>query len=122
MHRLENLRHALLRLHQAFVDAERIEYERVHGRVAGGQLLKVLIDEPAFAWLKQLTTTIVQLDELLDDESPHEAADEAKQLAELREALQPDAAGNGFQQRYALLLQRSPDVVVAHAAVVQALG
>jgi hypothetical protein len=122
MQRLENLRHALLRLHQSFVDAERLEYERVHGRVPGGQLLDALINEPEFAWLKALTTLIVQLDEQVDEANPQaDAADEESRMLQLRALLRPDAAGSAFQQRYATLLQRSPDVVVAHAAVAQAL-
>jgi hypothetical protein len=118
---LENLRHTLLRLHQSFVDAERLEYERLHGRVPGGQLLEALINEPAFAWLKPLTTLIVQLDEQVDEPQPEDGPDATQRMLQLRDLLRPDPNGSAFQQRYATLLQRSPQVVVAHAAVVQAL-
>jgi hypothetical protein len=119
--RLENVRNQLLGLHQTFVDAERLEYERVHGRVPGGKLLDALINEPAFAWLKQLTTLIVQVDEWLDEQRAHDTRDEDAQLERLRDLLRPDVSGSEFQQRYAVLLQQSPDVIVAHAALAQAL-
>src|SRR5436305_1703129 len=50
---LNELRHRLLDLHKALLDAERLRYEREHGRMEGGaQMLQLLAFDPAFAWLR----------------------------------------------------------------------
>jgi len=117
---LGDVRDLLLDLHRALVDAERQDYERSRGRLSDGEFLDALIKDPAFTWLSALTTLIVRLDELLEEESvpPASSADYA---AHIRKLLRPDAGGSDFQQRYAERLQRSPEVVVAHGKTMRAL-
>jgi len=119
--KVAELRGRLLELHRALVEAERQSYEKVHGRVAAGSFLELLLSDPAFAWLGPLTTVIVQLDELLDVEEEAEARSWAECVAELRALLRADASGSAFQRRYAELLQASPDVVLMHGAALGAL-
>jgi hypothetical protein len=109
------LRRPLLDLHKTLVDAEREDYERGRGRMTDGEFLKVLIDDPAFAWLGALTALIVRLEELEEDVAPKEY------VAELRRLLKPDAAGSPFQRKYGDLLQRRPEALVAHGALVRTL-
>jgi len=117
---LRDVRRHLLDLHRALVDAERQDYERSRGRLSDGEFLDALIKDPAFAWLSALTTLIVRLDELLEEE-PVPSASSADCVAHIRKLLKPDASGPDFQQRYAELLQRSPEVVVAHGKTMRAL-
>ncbi len=109
------LRRRLLELHKALVDVERDGYERARGRMSDGEFLKALIDDPAFAWLAPLTALIVRLDELESDDLPGDYKAEIKRL------LKPDELGLAFQRRYHEILQRSPDALVAHGAVMRAL-
>lgn len=109
---MNELRRRLLELHKALVDVERESYERGRGRMTDGEFLKALIDDPAFAWLAPLTALIAGLDE---DEVPVE------HKAELKRLLKPDELGSAFQRRYHEILQRSPDALVAHGAVVRLL-
>jgi len=109
------LRRALLELHKTLVDGERDGYERARGRMSDGDFLKALIDDPAFAWLGPLTALIVRLDELESEDLPPEYKAEIKRL------LKPDDLGLAFQRRYHELLQRSPDALVAHGAVMRLL-
>jgi hypothetical protein len=109
------LRQKLLELHKALVDVERDGYERARGRMTDGEFLKALIDDPAFAWLAPLTALIVRLDEAPSDDVPRDYK------AEIRRLLKPDDLGSAFQRRYHELLQKSPDALVAHGAVMRLL-
>jgi len=112
----EKLRRALLELHGAIVATERQAFERKWGRVQASEFLHQLIEDEAWSWLRPLSALIVGFD------APEKAraTDEAL-FAEARGLLKPDAAGTPFQQRYASLLQESPEVAYAHGVAMQAL-
>ncbi|HEY1290463.1 MAG TPA: hypothetical protein VGF58_19190 [Burkholderiales bacterium] len=117
------MRRELLDLHRALVDSERRDYERVRGRMTDRAFLEALIGAPELAWLSPLTSLIVRLEEA--EENPTEgvrAAAVADCVAEIRKLLRPNAAGFGFQRKYAEAMQRSPEVVVAHGRAVAAVG
>lgn len=112
----EHLRRALLDLHGAIVATERQAFERKWGRVQASEFLHQLIEDEAWSWLRPLSALIVQLD------SPEEGGPAEEALfAEARRLIRPDAAGTPFQQRYASLLQESPEVAYAHGVAMQAL-
>jgi hypothetical protein len=115
--RSATLRRNLLELHRAIVALERAAYERRVGNVNAAQFLHVLIEEEAYAWLRPLSALIVQMDE--ESEAPQAA--EAALFAEARALIKPDFVGTPFQQRYAWLVEQSPEVAFAHGGVVQAL-
>jgi len=112
---MSELGRRLLDLHKALVDAEREGYERARGRMTDGEFLKALIDDPAFAWLAPLTALIVRLDELATADVP------ADYKAQVKRLLRPDELGSAFQRRYHEIVQKSPDALVAHGAVVRLL-
>ena len=111
---MNELHKRLLELHKALVDVEREGYERARGRMTDGEFLKALIDDPAFAWLAPLTALIVRLDELEGDLP-------VEYRTEIRRLLKPDELGLAFQRRYHEILQKSPDALVAHGAVMRVL-
>ena len=120
--RLLALRRALVRLHKALVDFERIEYERVHGRATSSELLQVLIHDPWFAWLHPLSELVVRIDEMLDEEQPPAEGDLRSLIHQARSLLtpteqQPEQGGSPFGSRYFEALQNAPSVVLAHAEV-----
>jgi hypothetical protein len=118
--RLEQARHALLHVHRALLEAERVRYERQHGRIDGsGALLQLALNDPWFYWLRPISALIVQIDDWLDADPPSpDAANLAEiLLAQVRDRLRPDVEGADFQQRYHRLLQEEPTVAVAHAEV-----
>ena len=110
------LRRALLELHGAIVSVERERFERKWGRVQASEFLHQLIEDEAWSWLRPLSALIVQFD-LPAEEAPREEA----LFAEARGLLKPDASGAPFQQRYASLIQESPEIAYAHGIVMQAL-
>jgi hypothetical protein len=118
--RVEQARHALLHVHRALIETERIRYERQHGRVeSSGALLQLLLNDPWFYWLRPISSLITLLDEWLEaDPPPDDASTRAELLlAQVRDRLRPDENGADFQQRYHQLLQEEPTVAVAHAEV-----
>ena len=115
---LERLRLQVLHLHKAMIDVEREDLERLEGRLTGHQFLDRLLHDPAFAWLKPLSATIVAFDELLDAEPDPDAA--GALIDEVRRLLVPDPAGDAFARRYTDLLQH-PTIILAHAATTAAL-
>lgn len=115
---LDLLRGKLLALHKVLVDLERASYERIHGhKVASGEFLNLLLEDPQFAWLRKISQLIVWIDEVLD---PNEltAEEEKKNVVDqARKLLNPSQLGNEFVEKYHDALQRNPDVVIAHKEV-----
>ena len=117
LQRMQNARQALLHVHRALLEAERIRYERMNGRIENsGTLLQIIMNDPWFVWLRPMSALIVEIDQWLDgDEHSPDLAELL--LAQVRDRLRPDEEGAEFQQRYHRLLQEEPAVAVAHAQV-----
>ena len=117
--RLTRLREALLQLHKALVDSERVGYEQNIGTIpSANHFLKLLTDDPWFAWLHPLSELIVALDETLDakTKTPLTAELAAALVKRAGELLVASETGDGFARNYFDALQRDPNVVMAHAA------
>ena len=120
---LTSLRNSLLKLHKTLLDSEHSRYDHDVERIkSSGQLLNLVLHDPFFAWLHELSELIVMIDEMLDADEPATAADAARLLAQARTLLTPVEAGQGFRGQYFDALQRDPDVVIAHGAAVQVLS
>lgn len=113
----DNLSRALLRLHKALLDDERVSYERVHGRIASnGEFLQLVLGDAWFAWLRPLSQLMVRLDELMEEGEESARTEIIDLLTSARTLLTPTEEGDGFGRQYHDALQRGPDVVLAHAA------
>jgi hypothetical protein len=114
----DNLFRALLRLHKALLDDERVSYERVHGRIASnGEFLQLVLGDAWFTWLRPLSQLMARLDELGEEDESPDGPDTATLIASVQTLLTPSEEGTGFGKHYYDALQRKPDVVLAHAAV-----
>jgi hypothetical protein len=118
---LTTLRNGLLRLHKALLDSERALYERdVERIVSTGQYLGLVLSDPWFAWLHELSQFIVVIDETLDQkEQPATAEDATRLVARARSLVSPSENGAGFALRYFETMQRDPAVVLAHRDMMQ---
>lgn len=120
---LVNVRQVLLRLHKTLLDFEREAYERKHGRISNSyQFLQLVMSDPWFGWLRQLSELIVEMDELL---AAREPASESTALALVEQSkilLNPTESGVEFQRNYFRAMQQSPEVVVAHSEFARVLG
>lgn len=120
--RLREIRLALLRLHKALLDVERTRFERDFGRVQSGfAFLKLVVHDPAFAWLRPLSALIVEFDERLDADDPLTAAGARRLRDEARSLTTPEKGGSEYAHNYDRAMQESPDVLLLHRAVAQAL-
>lgn len=113
--RLKEVRNGLLRLHKSLLDSERALYERDVARITSpGQYLGLVIDDPFFAWLRELSQFIVMVDEALDLDEPDAPVDADRLIAQARELVAPAENGAGFGRRYYEVMQADPAVVLAH--------
>ena len=87
---LTNLGNSLRTLHRALVDRSRHDFERQrHAILGAGELLKLLTSDPHFAWLRELSELIVDIDIFLEvDPAPGED-DAAAVRAEVERLLAP---------------------------------
>jgi hypothetical protein len=127
--RLTDLRNGLLSLHKTLLDSERGTYERDIARIgSSGELLKLVLYDPWFAWLHELSEFVVLIDETLDPmdktnpNEPPPVIDAERFIAQASELLAPNENGTGFAKRYFEALQRDPDVVLAHARMRKVLA
>jgi hypothetical protein len=115
---LADLRRALLPLHKTLLEWERKSYERTHGRkMSAGELLRIIVSDPQFAWLHPISELIVRIDQTLDEEAPDTTVDVDAIVTQTRRLVAPDQTEKPYAERYLTALQEVPDVVVAHGKV-----
>ena len=117
--RLTDLREAMLPLHKALLEFDRVGYETTFGKIQSPfQFLKLVMDDPWFTWLTPMTQLITAMDEMLDaKEEPLTVAAVEAVAERVKMLLVATEGGEGFSRHYDEALQRDPDVVLAHAAV-----
>jgi hypothetical protein len=117
---LRDVRVSLLHLHHTLLDMERKSFERTHGRVNSGELLQLVLNHAQFAWLRIISTLVVQIDEMLDADEPASAADMISLISSARQ-LFTASDNKEFSHKYQAALQQEPDVVMAHSALMKLL-
>jgi hypothetical protein len=120
---LTKVRTVLLRLHKTLLNFERLAFERARGKIDNSYAyLQLVMSDPWFAWLRQLSELIVEMDELLaSKETPNESTAQAL-IRQASILLTPTESGSEFQKKYFAAMQQSPEVVVAHAEFAAVLG
>jgi hypothetical protein len=120
--RLEEVRLRLLALHKTLVDSERVTYEKTVGAIQSpNHFLRLLTDDPWFAWLQPFSQLIVSFDEAMDDKEPLTAPGVEALVKRARLLLTPSESGEGFARHYFDAVQRDPDVVIAHGELMKVL-
>jgi hypothetical protein len=90
----------------------------VHGRIpSNGAFLQLVLNDAWFAWLRPLSQLMAKLDELGEEDEPSTREEIPALLASMQALLTPRDEGEVFGRQYYDALQRSPDVVLEHAAV-----
>lgn len=121
--RLTDLRNGLLDLHKTLLDSETAVYDHDFARITSkGQLLDLVLHDPWFAWLHELSELVVLIDETLDAEEPATPSDAARMIAQARQLLAPSEAAGEFRKHYLEALQRDPNVVMMHAKTIKVLA
>jgi hypothetical protein len=121
--RLTRLRNGMLRLHKSLLDSERAAYERDVERITTtGQYLNLVLNDPWFQWLRDLSQFVVLIDETLDLEEPATAADADRLITRARELVSPSETAAGFGRKYYEAMQRDPAAVLAHRDMIGVFG
>jgi hypothetical protein len=122
---LQALRLPLLALHKAVLGTERRMLEKVHGELSGAQFLQIVSDPLRYGWLQPFSALILAIDDTLevkeDEDDENEIATPEEMLDRVRDLLLPPKSDTPFGRRYVSLMQREPDLVLAHAAVAKLL-
>jgi hypothetical protein len=117
---LAALRNGLLRWHKSLLDSERAAYERDVARITStGHYLQLVLDDPWFAWLREISQLIVIVDETLAQKEPATPQDAARLIGKARELLLPSESGSEFARQYDRAMQRDPAAVLAHGQMMQ---
>jgi hypothetical protein len=112
----------LLRLHSVLLASERELYERDVERIhSQGRFLELVLNDPAFAWLRELSQLVVFIDEVLEAEEPLTRIEADRLVGRAKQMLTPAQTGTLFEMRYLAALQRDPDVVMAHSTALKLL-
>ena len=96
---LDHIFRALLRLHKALLDDERVSYERVHGRIpSNGAFLQLVLGDAWFAWLRPLSQLMVKLDELVEEGEVSSHTEIIDLITSTRTLLTPIGRRRGVRQ------------------------
>jgi len=117
---VESLRHALLELHRSLMDAQRVAYERTHGRIStSSEFLGLVLEHPEFAWLRELSALIARLDEWME-EGEEAGADEYRAMLEaLRTLLAPEGRNALFSAAYWKIVNEVPEALISHVKLLR---
>ena len=116
---LREISRKLIPLHRALIEELRVEYsETVEPVNQPTRLLRLINEDPFFAWLKPVTTLIVDIDEMARRD--FETAD-VEAIVKRVDSLFGSGDGE-FSDRYKAVLQRSVDVAAGHAGLRAALS
>jgi hypothetical protein len=119
--KLDKLRPALLQLHRALLDAQRVRYERDNGRVESrGELLELVLQDASFEWLRVLSALIARLDELAA--SDEDVSTEMRGVIDKLRALVRFEGNSGFTDPYREIIEAVPDALVAHVQLSRLLA
>ena len=106
---LRKSRNLLLKLHKTLLDHERAIYEGINGPLTAGQFLAVLLEDPAFSWLRKFSTLIVEIDEMFAQKDGFNEEAVELHLSALRSLIAMDLEDESFRSKYQAGLQQDLD-------------
>lgn len=120
---LRAVREALLALHKALLDDEKLRYERHHGRIEGSyEFLRLVIGDPWFAWLHPMSQLVVAIDEFMASRQPVTEEGGRALVEGARALLRAESQAEGFAREYHRALRDSPNVTLLHSGAWRAAG
>ena len=117
---LQELSQSLTELHRSLLRREQQRHEQSHGPVPAARMLDMAISDPRFAWLRDLSGLIVEVDERLAQDEPIAVAEASAMRARTEERLgpgRPEVAG-----RLRDAVQESPEVAIGLGRLRMALA
>ncbi|MEP6924906.1 MAG: hypothetical protein ABI954_10610, partial [Pyrinomonadaceae bacterium] len=120
---LKEARLGLLRLHKALLENEKENYESRRGKIqTTGEYYNLVVNDAQFAWLRQMSGVIVEIDEALDAKKEPLTEEMVIELAgQIRRLLVIDDASD-YGKKYDAALQTSPDAMFEHLVTLKMLS
>lgn len=115
---LRELRPLLLKFHKALLEAEKNDYERIHGPIKNrGEYFQLVVSHEWFSWLRPISQFIARMDEVLmsKQEQPPEALQNLVQEAQA--LLYSSDTGTALKQRYPTAIQLDPQIAVLNKQI-----
>jgi hypothetical protein len=114
---LREMSRALLPLHRALIEHARADYKLAYDVDLGpSQMVGKLSEDPFFAWLRPVTSLIVDIDEMSRKDF---SAEDVEAIHKRIDRLFGAQAEKEFTTQYVPILQRDVDVAIGHAGVRQ---
>ncbi len=111
--KLKALSKSLLRLHKTLLDAERRQYELVNGKIEStGEMLRLVLDDKYFAWLRILSGQIVLIDEFLASKQPIVESDGRSLIEQTARLLKFEDQNENFGDKFQAALQKDSNSVI----------
>ncbi len=108
--KLDQVSRALLRLHKALLDDERVIYETVHGSVTSPhEMFRLVLNHQQFTWLGKISSLIALLDEAASIRRPATETNAQALLVDATTLLKFEIDDAVFVERLQRVLKRSPD-------------
>jgi len=120
--KLKNARNLLLKLHKSMLDLEREMYEGIHGQLNATDFLNLLLEDEDFAWLRQFSMLIVEIDEMFAQKEAIPAEMIDANLAKVRELVEMTEPDEYFRAKYQFALQRDPNAAGLQSQLKTILG
>ena len=83
--------------------------------MTAGELFRLVVDDPQFSWLHNISEFVVRIDENLASDEGVTDTDSHVAIALARKIFAPSETGDGFQKKYFDAIQNDPAVVMEHA-------
>lgn len=113
--KLRNARNLLLKLHKAMLDLEREMYEGIHGKLNASEFLNLLLEDEDFAWLRQFSMLIVEIDEMFDLKGDLTTEMVDANLVKVKELVEMKEDDEYFRAKYQFALQRDSEAASLHS-------
>jgi hypothetical protein len=113
--KLKNISKSLLRLHKTLLDAERKQYELINGKVQStGEMLRLVLDDAHFAWLRILSGQIVLIDEFLASKQTTIEMDGISLIEQTARLLNFEDENENFGNKFQAALQNDSNSVISY--------
>jgi hypothetical protein len=113
--KLKSLSKSLLRLHKTLLDAERNQYELINGKVQStGEMLRLVLDDAHFAWLRILSGQIVLIDEFLASKQTTIETDGISLIEQTARLLNFEDENENFGDKFQAALQNDSNSVISY--------
>ena len=104
------------------LDLEREMHEGIHSKLNSTQFLNLLLEDEDFAWLRQFSMLIVEIDEMFDLKEGINSEMVDANLKKVKELVEMREDDEYFRAKYQFALQRDINAAGLHSQLKVLLG